>query len=188
MSTVKINSQLHHRKHTDYAQAAAQIHQHLGDIGGIRLYGRQVLLAPYVRPQIGRAGIMVTTREQTEDIWQGKVSLIVAAGPDAFRGDVSYLAAMFGTPVPEPGQSFSELPMLDQQARFHANIPKVGDWVLHDPKDGMLMSVMGPGSTKSLITDADGKEMPLYDWEGWTCRLMTDERILGRVALPHVIV
>jgi hypothetical protein len=52
----------------------------LGDLSGIEIGKIQVLLAIYVRPQVTASGIALTQKYQKEDIYQGKVGLVVKIG------------------------------------------------------------------------------------------------------------
>lgn len=159
-------SQLHNWHHDSYAEAEADIHQSIGDISKEEIFGRQVLCAVYVRPGKTNAGVHVTTSAQQEDVWQGKVMLILKMGPDAFQGEESYHKAMFGD----------------------APAPKVGDWVFARPNDGVAMSICGEGAERPKGKDFRGDPLDKYDWNGWPCRILPDEQIFGRMSLPHHIV
>ena len=57
----------------------------IGDLSGLELVGDQVLLGIYIRPEKTKGGIIRPTVNVQEDVWQGKVGLVLKMGPDAFR-------------------------------------------------------------------------------------------------------
>jgi hypothetical protein len=67
--------------------------------------GADVLLGIYIRPERTKGGIIRPTINVQEDLWQGKVALVLKWGPDAFRNV-------------ETGELY--------QQRF-----EVGRWVMH---------------------------------------------------------
>jgi len=93
------------------------IHDELGDISDVELFHNQVLAAIYVRPEKTKGGLYLTNNLRDEDKWQGKVGLIVKAGPDAFKD--------------ETGRWFNGV-----------NI-NVGDWIYFRPSDGWQLTVHG---------------------------------------------
>lgn len=66
--------------------------------------GAQVLVAVYQRPEKTKGGIILTASAQDEDMWQGKVGLIMDMGPLAFTEDAAHA--------------------------WTGRVPKVGDWVV----------------------------------------------------------
>src|ERR1700753_655075 len=56
----------------------------LGDLGDFEVFNNQVLVAIYVRPQRTKSGIYLTDKAIDEDVFQGKVGLMVKTGPTAF--------------------------------------------------------------------------------------------------------
>lgn len=56
----------------------------VGDLDGLVLLNNQVLCAVYLRPEKTRGGIILTDSTRDEDKSQGKVGLIIKAGPAAF--------------------------------------------------------------------------------------------------------
>lgn len=56
-----------------------------GDLSGIELIGDRVLIGIYMRPEKTAGGIIRPTVNKEEDVWQGKVGLVLKWGPDAFR-------------------------------------------------------------------------------------------------------
>lgn len=61
--------------------------QKVGDLSGIQIYGSDVLVAVYMRPEKTKAGIILTDNMRGEDAHQGKVGLIVKMGPTAYRDE-----------------------------------------------------------------------------------------------------
>lgn len=167
MSTMSNVSHLAKHHHDDYDRAKAEIFQQLGSYADIEVFGRQVLVACYVRPSTSLSGLTVTSgKGQTEDIYQGKAVLILKCGPGAFKGDDSYQKAMFGDmPIPAPG-----------------------DWMFQRPQDGVLVQLMGDGAEKCRGEDRKGEKYDLYPWDGWPCRIVTDESFIGRMNKPHTVV
>ena len=64
----------------------------------------EVMCAIYRRPTRTKSGLIITDQQQEEDIWQGKVGLILKMGPLAFSEDTDH--------------------------HWGGKIPQVGDWVL----------------------------------------------------------
>jgi co-chaperonin GroES (HSP10) len=87
----------------------------------------QVLCMTYVQPERTAGGIILTHKSQDEDRFQGKIALVVAMGPGAFKDDAV--------------------------AKFHGKSVKVGDWVLARPSDGMEMFYNG--CSLRLFQDVD---------------------------------
>lgn len=56
----------------------------VGSLEGIDVFGDMVLLAIYIRPEKTKGGIIRPQSNVVEDIWQGKVGLVLKWGPDAF--------------------------------------------------------------------------------------------------------
>ena len=53
----------------------------LGDISKLEIFGNEVLVAIYIRPEKTVGGIFITQNTQAEDKWQGKMGLVVKKGP-----------------------------------------------------------------------------------------------------------
>lgn len=159
---------LHRWHHDNYDVAKKHIHQQLGDISDMRLTGRQVMVAVYVRPGGLSAGGLLqgTLKEQKNDWWEGKASLIIATGPSAFDGTDAYL-----------------------KATFHQSIkPKVGDWVITNANAGIQMNISGEGSERVKSPDRRGDLMDTYEWDGWPCRVVLDDSIIMLVDAPHTVI
>lgn len=75
-----------------------------GAINDVELLGSTLLVAIYVRPTKTASGIYLTEKTTDEDLYQGKVGLVLRLGPIAFKEDETH--------------------------RFGGVVPKVGDWVL----------------------------------------------------------
>ena len=180
--TAKSISQLLKWSHDDYAEAAADILAYIGDISQEEIFGRNVLCATYIRPPYSSIknedGTIKKNDDGTdmrtyhtvaameEDIPQGKVLLILKCGPEAFTGDESFRRAMFADREP----------------------PKAGQWLFASPQSGTMMMIRGSGSKRVNFKDRTGREHPKYDWDGWPCRILTDEQFFGRMSAPNVIV
>ena len=57
----------------------------VGDISGVEPMYNMVLLATYVSPNKSKGGIIMTQNTVEEDVWQGKVGLVLKLGRDAFK-------------------------------------------------------------------------------------------------------
>jgi len=74
---------------------AEQIWKTIGNIEDIELYGNQVLIGIYERPdkmKVGNTGhvIHIPDQTRTEDRHQGKAGLVLKKGPKAFVSDSNY--------------------------------------------------------------------------------------------------
>lgn len=61
-----------------------------GGLKGFELFGNQVLLAVYKRPEKTKSGLILTNTTRQEDDYQGKAALVLAKGPAAFKSDDNY--------------------------------------------------------------------------------------------------
>lgn len=59
----------------------------VGDLDGVDIMFNMVLVATYVKPNISKGGIILTDTAVEEDVWQGKVGLVLKLGPNAFESD-----------------------------------------------------------------------------------------------------
>ena len=66
--------------------------------------GAQVLVGTYIRPKMTAGGIHIPDSTQGEDIYQGKVGLVLKLGPLAFKEDDTH--------------------------KWGDRVPQVGDWVM----------------------------------------------------------
>lgn len=69
---------------------------------GISVLGSRVLVAIYERPRATAGGILLTDTYRGEDVYQGKIGLVIALGDLAFKEDDTH---------------------------HWDRVPKVGDWV-----------------------------------------------------------
>lgn len=74
-----------------------------------------------------RGSIIIPDKARDEDRWQGKIGLVIAMGPGAFKDDVV--------------------------AKFHGQKLKIHDWVLTRPADGM--ELFFNGCSMRLFSDVD---------------------------------
>jgi len=94
-----------------------KIFKELGEVPPDIVNLHKILVAIYLRPDQTAGGIFMTGRSKDEDVFQGKVGLIVAVGPTAF--------------VDDDDNKFSGLQY------------SVGDWVWFRPQDGALCQLNG---------------------------------------------
>jgi co-chaperonin GroES (HSP10) len=87
--------------------------QKVGDISEVEVFGSDVLLGVYQRPEKTAGGILLTDNYRDEDKWQGKAHLVLKMGPLAFLDD--------------DGVKFRDI--------------NVGDWVMIRPSDGQLVTL-----------------------------------------------
>lgn len=59
----------------------------IGDLSGHEVIGDRVLVAIYMRPEKTQGGIIRPDANKLEDVYQGKVGLVLKWGPDAFRNE-----------------------------------------------------------------------------------------------------
>lgn len=75
------------------------ISEALGDaVDGITLYGADILVGTYTRPEKTASGIILADSTRGEDEFQGKIGLILKVGPLAFKDE-----AFFGKAPPAVG-------------------------------------------------------------------------------------
>ena len=77
----------------------------------------RILVAVYRRPEKTKGGIILTDRANEEDVWQGKVGLVIKKGPLAYKDD--------------------------EVTKFQGYEVEEGDWVWFRPSDGMACQVNG---------------------------------------------
>jgi co-chaperonin GroES (HSP10) len=91
------------------------------------VFHSQVLCMTYISPEKTQGGIIIPDKPKDEDRFQGKIGLVIAMGPGAFKDDAV--------------------------AKFHGQTISVGDWVLVRPSDGMEMFYNG--CSLRLFQDVD---------------------------------
>ena len=62
------------------ADPKQEIRNAIGDISDFQLFGNEILVAIYIRPQKTSSGIFLTDTYRDEDKWQGKVGLVLKKG------------------------------------------------------------------------------------------------------------
>lgn len=62
----------------------------VGDLSGIKIFRDDVLIGTYIRPEKTSGGIIRPDVNVEEDVWQGKVGLILKFGEDAFVDTADY--------------------------------------------------------------------------------------------------
>ena len=85
----------------------------VGTLEGIEVFGNDILVAIYKRPEKTKSGIILTQNTLSEDVHQGKVGLVLKMGPTAY--------------VDEDGSKFRDI--------------KEGDWVVFRPSDGWRVTL-----------------------------------------------
>lgn len=106
------------------AQAEAQrIMDQIGDMADAVIFGNRILVAKWIRTTMG--SLLAAEQTRREDKWQGKVGLVLAVGPLAFKDDPS-----IGT--------------------FAGQSVKVGDWALFQYSDGRDLDFQPPGSHEKI--------------------------------------
>lgn len=93
----------------------------------IEVLYNQVLIAIYIRPEKTAGGIWKPQTNTQEDMWQGKVGLVVKLGPNAFEDDENF--------------------------QFYGQKAAVGDWVVF--KVGDAWSVQVGGFPCRLVSDSN---------------------------------
>lgn len=58
-------------------------------LNGIQVMGADVLLGIYVRPDKTAGGIILSDKTRGEDVYQGKVAMVLKLGPLAFQEDAA---------------------------------------------------------------------------------------------------
>jgi len=158
----------HHRQvYRDPAEAQAHIYQALGDYSVFEVFGRQVLVAVYCKPQLTPGGIITSKTDAKSDWWEGKIVLVLKMGPEAFQGAGKYHDLTFGNGVPAP---------------------KVGDWLVTNANAGMQMNLCFAGASRPQGRNIAGNLINLFPEAGWPCRVMADDHFIGRIPAPHTVV
>lgn len=164
----------HHRPfYDDYDVAKMHILQALGDLSDLDIFGRQVACAVFIRPNTmpitmpdgTKSVLYLPIKEVKEDFYQNKTVLVLKCGPEAFTGEENYLTAMYGGFVPAPGE-----------------------WLFANANSGIQVNLVGDGASRPQSVDRRGEPLDIFEWDGWPCRIMSDDNFLGRIAKPHQIV
>lgn len=83
----------------------------------IDLFGARVLVATYRRPEKTKGGILLTDKAKDEDIYQGRVGLVVRKGPFAFKDC--------------------------EGSHFGGKTVEIGQWCYYRPSDGIGIALNG---------------------------------------------
>ena len=94
-----------------------EITESVGDLSNVDLMFNQVLIGIYQRPNRTKGGIMLADKTLDEDLYQGKVGLVLKKGPTAFVDD--------------------------GDAKFHGQNVNEGDWIVFRPSDGWQLILNG---------------------------------------------
>ena len=97
---------------TDPAQ---ELRDKIGFIDDVEIPRNSVLLAIYLMPEKTKSGILLHHETRDENLYQGKACLVVKKGPIAFQDEEKY--------------------------KFHGFNPKLGDWVVIRPSDGLKLDL-----------------------------------------------
>lgn len=145
----------------DAEKSKIEITEALGDISGFEVWGDQVLVGVYCRPVETKGRFLVGNETQIEDVWQGKVAMVLKIGPDAFTENAS---------------------------TFNGRKPEVGDWVYHNVNEHtMQLQLIGKGAKRGKIKSPNGEEENARAWDGWPVRLVSGRNIYGRVVAPQIV-
>lgn len=90
-----------------------------GDLSGHQVLKDLVLVATYIEPEKTAGGIIMPEKRLEESRYQGKIGLVLALGPTAFKYDGSF--------------------------PYEGPIPKVGEWVKYHPSNAREFFLGGPG-------------------------------------------
>lgn len=97
----------------------------VGDISGVEVFGNDILVATYRRPEKTKSGLILVDTTREEDRYQGKVFLVLKMGPTAY--------------IDEDGEKFRDI--------------SEGDWVVARPSDGWALT-LNSGKTGVSKEDA----------------------------------
>jgi co-chaperonin GroES (HSP10) len=98
----------------------------VGDISGLQLFSNDVAVAIYTRPQRTKSGLYLTDTTRGEDVYQGKVGLIIKMGSLAFQDD-------------------------DKTTFNDAERCEVGDFVVFRPADGWMLTLNNGASNENKV-------------------------------------
>lgn len=96
---------------------AETIKKVVGNLDDIEVSGAQVLVGTYVRPEKTKGGIIIEDRSRREDMYQGKIGLVLKMGPFAFQEN--------------------------DNIKFGSFKVSVGDWVFYRAQDSFAMGLNG---------------------------------------------
>ena len=93
----------------------------VGDLSGIEVFGTDVLVGIYMRPNRTKSGLYLSDATVDEDRWQSKAALVLKLGNTAF--------------CDENGVKFRDI--------------NVGDWIIIRPSDGFAVQLSSTSATTS---------------------------------------
>ena len=96
---------------------AELIKKKIGDLKDFVLFGNQVLIGIYERPNKTKSGVFLSDQTRHEDRHQGKAGLVLLKGPTAFVSDSNY--------------------------DFKGQTVDIGDWVAIFVSDGRNINIAG---------------------------------------------
>lgn len=99
---------------TDFKKTVAEA---LGDLDGLEVLHTAVMIVTYIRPEKTAGGILLPQISVQEDVFQGKVGLVVKKGVGAFR---------------DMGAT-----------EFYGQDVNVGDYVVYRPSDAWPVTIRG---------------------------------------------
>ena len=85
----------------------------VGDLSGVEIFGNDILVATYIRPERTKSGLYLTQQHVAEDRYQSKCYLILKMGPTAF--------------IDENGEAFRDI--------------RAGDWIVARASDGWAVTL-----------------------------------------------
>lgn len=105
----------------------------VGDLDDYDVFHNLVLVATFIQSEKTKGGVYLPDKALAEDRYQGKVGLVLKAGPGAFKDDTV--------------------------VKFYGVTVKRGDWVIYRPSDGVEQFVRdlntpGSGISCRLLEDA----------------------------------
>ena len=118
--TVRLNL----RQLADQADPRKALLDSVGDTSNIEVFGNLIMVATYAGQTKSAGGILFADRHLDENRFQGKVCLVIAKGPLAFKDDAA-LGAKFG------GRTVN-----------------VGDWVFVRFSNGMEFALVKQGTNE----------------------------------------
>jgi hypothetical protein len=187
----ELSSRLHDLEWRQNDDIASEIWGAVGDLAGFEVFGSQILIGVYCRPPVLKNGFRIGGQMALEDVWQGKVGLVLKIGPTAFRATTRRTETQTSFPLGPDTEAFNEEVEIVEEGdekRFNGRIPEVGDWVFSRVQDCEQLNYKGAGAKKRQIRRPDGDMEDARNWDGWPCRLLFGKDIYGRVALPSIIV
>lgn len=99
------------------ADPKEEILSKVGNLKEFKPYHNYILVGTYVRPKITAGGIHLADTTRSEDLYQGKIGLVLLKGPLAFVDD--------------------------ENNKFGGQNVEIGDWVVYRASDGMEMLING---------------------------------------------